>query len=169
MTSVRGVPIVVAALVLIGCGGAADGQGMPVNAALEGHPMPSAAVARLDGTAIDTAELVGAPLVLNVWGSTCGPCKKELPDFAAAHAQYGDRIRFVGLSYLPPSQREESFARDRGINYELLYDATGSFITEAGIVAFPVTLFIDADGTVLEQTGLLDAERLGTLIEEVLL
>lgn len=165
----RGVPIVVAALVLIGCGGADDGRGMPVNAALEGRPMPSAAVAQLDGTEIDTADLVGAPLVLNVWGSTCGPCKKELPDFAAAHAQYGDRIRFVGLSYLPPSEREEAFARDRGIDYELLYDATGSFITEASIVAFPVTLFIDADGTVLEQTGLLDAERLGTLIEEVLL
>lgn len=165
----RGVPIVVAALVLVGCGRADDGQGMPVNAALEGRPMPSAAVAQLDGTEIDTADLVGAPLVLNVWGSTCGPCKKELPDFAAAHAQYGDLIRFVGLSYLPPSEREEAFARDRGIDYELLYDVTGSFITEAGIVAFPATLFVGADGTVLEQTGLLDAERLGTLIEEVLL
>lgn len=139
------------------------------NAALGGGALPSAVVTDLEGTAIDTASLVGTPLVVNVWGSTCGPCKRELPDFAEVHQRFGNDVRFVGISYLPASEREEAFARDFGVAYELLYDGDGAFISAAGISAFPVTLFVAADGTVLEQSGALDATRLTAIIEERLL
>lgn len=139
------------------------------NAALGGTPFPDASVSTLDGATVSTADLVGTPLVVNIWGSTCGPCRRELPDLAAAHAVYGDRVRFVGISYLSASEREESFARDRGVTYELFYDTNGEFITAAGVAAFPVTLFVAADGTVVEQTGVLDEARLGQLIEDALL
>lgn len=169
MTDVRVAPVVVAVALLVGCADGSPREGIPVNSKLAGRTLPSADVADIAGASVDTGGLIGSPMVLNVWGSTCGPCKKELPDFAAAHATFGTRVRFVGLSYLPPSEREESFARERGVEYELLYDATGSFITSAGIVAFPVTLFVAADGTVVEQTGALDEARLSAIIEEVLL
>ena len=139
------------------------------NAVLGGAPFPDAVVSALEGTDVSTADLVGTPLVVNIWGSTCGPCRRELPDLAAAHAVYGDRVRFVGISYLGASEREEAFARARGVTYELLYDTNGEFITAAGVAAFPVTLFVTADGTVVEQTGVLDEARLSQLIEDTLL
>lgn len=142
---------------------------LATNAKVEGEPFPTATVQTLEGNSLATADLLGAPLVVNIWGSTCGPCKKELPDFAAAHAVYGDRVRFVGISYLGPSQREETFARDFGIQYELYYDGDGVFTTAAGVAAFPVTLFVTADGTIVEQTGQLDAARLAEIIEGKLL
>lgn len=152
-------------------GGAISGGPATIgtNAALDGESFPGADVTTLDGTVVSTAELVGTPLVVNIWGSTCGPCQRELPDFAAAHAVYGDRVRFIGISYLGASEREEAFARDRGVGYELFYDGDGEFITAAGVATFPVTLFVTADGTVVEQTGVLDAARLGELIESRLL
>ena len=151
--------------------GAVDGGPATIgtNAVLGGEAFPSADITALDGTNLSTEELVGTPLVVNIWGSTCGPCQRELPDFAAAHAIYGDRVRFIGISYLGASAREEAFARDRGVEYELFYDADGEFITAAGVAAFPVTLFVTADGTVVEQTGVLDATRLVELIEGSLL
>ncbi len=139
------------------------------NAAVEGKALPTIDLSTLDGATLSTADLVGQPLVINIWGSTCGPCKKELPDFAAVHAIYGNEVRFVGVDYLPPSDREEQFARDRGVQYELLYDATGDFINEMGISAFPVTLFVTPDGTIVEQTGQLDEAKLTALIQEHLL
>lgn len=139
------------------------------NAAVEGKPLPTIDLSTLDGAALSTADLVGQPLVINIWGSTCGPCKKELPDFAKVHAVFGDQVRFVGIDYLPPSEREEQFARDKGVQYELLYDATGDFINEMGISAFPVTLIVTADGTIVQQTGQLDEAKLTTLIQENLL
>ena len=137
-----------------------------VNDKVEGTALPAATVRTLAGDAVETSSLVGQPLVVNIWGSTCGPCKAELPDLAAAHARFGDTVRFVGIDYLPPSDGEEQFARDKGIQYELLYDADGEFIAAAGIATFPVTLFVDADGTIVEQTGQLDEERIAALIAE---
>ena len=143
--------------------------GIGTNAAVEGASLPTVNVQTLAGDEVSTADLVGQPLVINVWGSTCGPCKKELPDFAAAHQQFGDDVRFVGISYLPPSDREESFARDKGVQYELLYDGEGDFISEVGIAAFPVTLFVAADGSIVQQTGQLDQAKLTSIIESELL
>jgi thiol-disulfide isomerase/thioredoxin len=108
-------------------------------------------------------------MVINVWGSTCGPCKKELPDFAKVQQVYGDQVRFVGIDYLPPSDHEEKFARDKGVQYELLYDADGKFIAKVGIAAFPVTLFVTANGTIVKQTGQLDEAKLTALIKSELL
>ncbi|HUC33537.1 MAG TPA: TlpA disulfide reductase family protein [Ilumatobacteraceae bacterium] len=146
-----------------------DVPSIETNSVVDGAPFPDVSVQTVDGNELPTGDLVGQPMVVNIWGSTCTPCKKELPDFAEAHAEYGDEVRFVGISYLPASDREEAFARDRGIDYELLYDANGEFITAAGLAVFPVTLFVAPDGTIIEQTGQLDLERLRTLIEEDLL
>lgn len=139
------------------------------NAVVKGKPLPEVSVQTRDGDEVEIASLVGQPMVVNVWGSTCGPCKQELPAFAAAHLTFGDRVRFVGIDYLPPSDREESFARDKGVQYELLYDSNGDFVNEVGIAAFPVTLFVDASGTIVRQSGQLDEAKLTEYIESELL
>lgn len=139
------------------------------NAAVEGDPLPDATVQNLAGDDITIASLVGRPMVINIWGSTCGPCKKELPAFAAVHLQYAARVRFVGIDYLPASDREEAFARDKGVQYELFYDGDGEFVNGAGVAAFPVTLFVDASGRIVRQTGQLDEADLIAIIESDLL
>jgi peroxiredoxin len=150
-------------------GGIPQPPSIETNAVVKGTPLPDVSIATLDGTTVELSSLVGQPLVINVWGSTCVPCRKELPDFAAAHLTYGDEVRFVGVSFLPPSDREENFARERGVQYELYYDATGEFVNEVGIAAFPVTLFVLADGTVVDQRGQLDEQQLVDIIESELL
>jgi thiol-disulfide isomerase/thioredoxin len=144
-------------------------SGIPTNAAVQGKALPTVTIQTLAGDDVTTADLRGHPMVINVWGSTCGPCKKELPDFAKVQKVYGDKVRFVGVDYLPPSDREEKFARDRGVQYELLYDGNGEFVDKVGIAAFPVTLFVTADGTIVKQTGQLDEAKLTKLIEDNLL
>ena len=139
------------------------------NAVVKGKPLPDVAVQTLQGDAVQVSSLKGQPMVINVWGSTCVPCKQELPAFAAAHLQYGDTVRFVGIDYLGASDREEQFARDKGVQYELLYDSNGEFIVAVGITTFPVTLFVRADGTIVKQTGLLDEGKLTSIIESELL
>jgi peroxiredoxin len=139
------------------------------NAAVTGEAFPAVDVQTLAGDTFPTADLVGKPLVVNFWYSTCAPCKKELPGFAAVHAELGNQVRFVGIDTFPPSETEESFARDKGVQYELLYDPDGELTSEVGVAAFPQTLFINAQGTILDQTGELTAERLEELIRTLLL
>lgn len=139
------------------------------NAVVTGRTLPNVNIETLAGDAFATADLVGRPMILNFWYSTCAPCKRELPAFAAAHAKYGDQVRFVGIDTLPPSSAEEAFARARGVQYELLYDSDGELTSAVGIATSPQTLFIDAQGKILEQTGELSAEKLEALIRTTLL
>jgi cytochrome c biogenesis protein CcmG/thiol:disulfide interchange protein DsbE len=139
------------------------------NAVVSGEPLPIVDVQTLDGDDFSTADLLGKPLVINVWASTCVPCKKELPAFAQAQAEYGDRVRFVGIDTLGASKSEEEFARSRGVQYELFYDGTGEFAVEAGVASMPQTYFVLADGTIVAQHGERSLEQLRENIETYLL
>lgn len=140
------------------------------NAAVTGRSIPTLDLRTANGDAFSTAELVGRPLVINVWYSTCPPCKRELPAFAAAHTMFGDDVRFVGVNSSGfDAKSEDEFARDRGVQYELLYDPDGNFTTSMGITTAPQTLFVDASGAIVQQTGELTADRLEELIRTNLL
>ena len=133
-------------VIIDGTDGPLQPPSIETNAVVKGNPLPDVAVQTLDGTDVPLLSLVGA-----------------------AHLTYGDRVRFVGIDYLPPSAREEAFARDRGVQYELLYDGNGVFISTVGIAAFPVTLFVNSDGIIVRQTGLLDEAAITEHIESDLL
>ncbi len=144
---------------------APDIGGIDTNAVVEGKQLPDVTLQNLAGDDIATSSLIGTPMVINVWGSTCIPCREELPAFASAHAKYGNTVRFVGLDFLGASTHEEEFARSKGVDYELLYDGNGEFISAAGIAAFPVTLFVNVQGVIVRQTGQLDEATLAKYIE----
>ena len=138
------------------------------NAVVEGKPLALTTLLDNDGNELSTAELIGRPLVINVWNSTCAPCKRELPAFATVHAELGDRIRFVGVNNLDTPEVNESFARERGVGYELLRDVDDGFASTVGIATLPVTLFVSAEGTIVRQTGVLEEDVLREYAEELL-
>ncbi len=148
--------------------GTAQIPSIETNPVLSGDILPTVDLETNDGDVISTADLIGQPMVLNYWYSTCAPCKKELPDFAAVHADYGDRVRFVGVNPADTAEVNESFARERGVQYELLRDPDGAYQSEVEIATAPFTLFVAADGTIVRQSGVLDEAELRGYIEELL-
>ena len=87
--------------VITGPSGTFEPPSIATNAKVEGTPLPEANVRTLNNDAFAVADLLGQPLVINIWGSTCGPCKKELPDFAEAHAEFVQPVisSLVGLAW----------------------------------------------------------------------
>ena len=55
------------------------------------------------------------------------------------------------------------------MQYELFYDPNGEFTSAVRIANFPQTLLVDANGTIVEQTGELTADKLEELIRTKLL
>jgi peroxiredoxin len=142
----------------------ADGDAV----ALTGDRLPSVSLVGADDQPIDSASLVGTPLVVNIWFSTCPPCERELGDFATVQRELGDTVRFVGVNPVDSAGVMASFAAERGVAYELLRDTDGSFVEAVGVVGYPTTLFVDADGVIVDRTGVLDADGLRQRIDEVL-
>ncbi len=107
----------------------------------------------LDGTRFDLASLRGHVVVLNVWGSWCGPCRKEAPDLQAAHAKLGPSgVGFVGIAVRDTAGSAQAMQRGFGITYLSLLDDGGNLLLALrGAVspsAVPSTLVLDAQGRV---------------------
>jgi peroxiredoxin len=135
-----------------------------VNADVTGDRVPDAALTDSDGREVRLTDYAGQPMVVNFWFSRCAPCRRELSDFATVHADIGGDVQFVGVDPFDTVAAMEEFAAERGVTYDLLRD-DGSLSNELGIVGYPVTLFVDANGRILRQTGEIDAETLRTTIE----
>jgi thiol-disulfide isomerase/thioredoxin len=144
-----------------------DQQPLNTNAKVTGSKLADAYVRTEDGDELPTGSLLGQPLVINYWSSTCVPCKKELPDFVTAHDELGDTVRFVGIDAYASLPSEVQFAEDRGVDYELYFDGDGRFATALGLSTQPVTLFIRPDGTIMKQTGQIDLATIRSSVAEL--
>lgn len=138
-----------------------------VNEPATGEEVPDDGLEDVAGTEVRLSEYRGEPLVVNLWFANCPPCRRELGDFAAVHAEVGDRVRFIGVDPFDTVEAMERFAAERGVEYELLRDPERTFTNEIGVVAFPVTLFVDENGRIVRQTGVIDADELRAAIDEL--
>lgn len=106
-----------------------------------------------DGKQISTADLTGKVVVLNVWGSWCGPCRAEAPELQAASEKTAKTAQFIGLNTRDFDQGPPiAFNRSNKITYPSIWDPTGSVLVSlSGTLpptAIPSTLIIDTQGRV---------------------
>jgi peroxiredoxin len=138
------------------------------NADVEGDRLPDVTVEDNDGNPVELASLVGTPTIINYWYSTCPPCRDELPGFGAVHAELGDKVRFVGINPRDTPETNVSFAAERGVQYELLLDPDGAYARAVGVTTAPFTIFVDANGSIVRQTGVLEEDELREYATELL-
>jgi thiol-disulfide isomerase/thioredoxin len=103
----------------------------------------------LTGTEKISVESLRGPLIVNVWGSWCGPCKQEMPYFVDFHHQANGKVKLLGIAVEEAkAQDSKDFIVANGVTWPNLYDAKG--ITRAIFgMGVPVTWFIDEQGTVV--------------------
>src|SRR5919206_3481282 len=50
----------------------------------------------------------GKVLVINLWASWCGPCRREIPDYENVRKEYAGReVEFIGLTTEDPGEASE--------------------------------------------------------------
>ena len=124
---------------------------------LEGAPAPLAALHEKGGT-LETgggesayrrtlASLKGYPVVVNAWGSWCGPCRAEFPIFARVATKRGKQVGFVGLNVVDNNENARKFLASHPVPYPSYEDGNGAITkSEGGIGGAPVTIFYDKNG-----------------------
>ena len=117
-----------------------------------GATAPAAAVETLDGTAADLKDVIGTkPTVIEFWATWCSNCKELEPTLMAAHAKYGDRVRFVGVA-VSVNQSDERVRRYIARNmqgFTHFYDRRGNAIEAYDVPATSYVVVLDAAGTVV--------------------
>ncbi|MEP6817445.1 MAG: TlpA disulfide reductase family protein [Marmoricola sp.] len=131
----------------------------------------------LDGDTFALSDLTGRIVVINVWGSWCGPCRAETPDLVRLAREYaGRRVRFVGINTRDSPASARSFVKKLQVPYPSLDDTDGRLLLAFRHViptaVVPSTVVIDPQGKVAARVigrvtfatlkGLLDDEIAAT-------
>lgn len=107
----------------------------------------------------------GRPLVINLWATWCDPCVEEMPAFQEVYGSVRERVTFLGIDVQDDPGAARRFVRRTGVRYALASDPVAAAFKRMEIVGMPTTLFVDADGDVLERvTGPLSGEDLRSKI-----
>jgi cytochrome c biogenesis protein CcmG/thiol:disulfide interchange protein DsbE len=102
----------------------------------------------LDGTTGAELGALKGPMIVNVWGSWCGPCKEEIPIFRSFYEKAKTKVALVGIDVEEASIEDgRKFVASNGITWPNLYDPDGRSRAYFGL-GVPVTWFIAADGSV---------------------
>jgi thiol-disulfide isomerase/thioredoxin len=108
----------------------------------------------LDRGSFSLADFGGKVLVINLWASWCGPCRREVPEYEKVRKEFAGRgVEFIGLTAEDPSTsaaRVKQFARDFNFSFRLGWADHETAVTLMnGRNAIPQTLVIAPDGRIL--------------------
>jgi len=98
------------------------------------------------GGSLDLGRAPGVPILVNLWGSWCPPCREEMPVLQQFADTAAERVRVVGVISKDGLPQADAFAADAGVTFPAAFDGEGQLMTELGLNVLPYTYFLDADG-----------------------
>ncbi len=122
-------------------------------AAADRKAAPSVRGRLLDGAAFSLSSLRGTVVVLNFWGSWCGPCRAELPGLQGLATELRPRgVHVVGVNVRDSRAAAQAFLRTSAVAFPSLFDPAGRVALDfRGTLppeAIPTTLVIDRSGRI---------------------
>ena len=129
----------------------AAAQQPPKNFILHGAPKPIASIAFEDeqGGARSLADFRGKVVLLNIWATWCGPCRREMPSLDRLQEVLGGGDFAVVALSIDRAGIEvvRKFYADITIrNLGIYIDGSGKATRELATIGVPATLLIDRDG-----------------------
>lgn len=143
-------------LTLAGCG---------KDAAKKPDTLPDITLHGFDGQPDVALGALKGPLVVNLWASWCGPCKRELPLYADFARAYAGRVDVLGIDWQEThTDRAAALAKRSKVAYPLIADPEGTLRA----VGLPRLILINAQGRIAyqEYVEIKSAAQLQDLVEK---
>ncbi len=124
-----------------------------------------------NGKTVNFSDFAGKPVLINSWASWCPFCRQELPHFATAQKEFGDKVVIIAVD------RQESLAVAKGYTDEqgttgklvFLLDPSDSFYQSIGGFSMPETIFVDKSGNIVDhKRGPMEISEIRQKIQKLL-
>ena len=124
---------------------------IPVEA---GNVMPTFTTKDINGIEVDSSIFSERKLtVVNVWGTFCGPCIREMPDLAEWAKEMGDDVQLIGIvgdingeNDTQHIELAQTIAQKANVEFANLIPNEDFSGFMADIIGFPTTYFVDQSG-----------------------
>ncbi len=144
-------------LLLVSCSGDNDqsgrtsggkiGRGKNVQAAPVSAPVSFSAY-DLRGRLRHSNEWIGKqPVVINLWGTWCPPCRREIPDLIRLYKEfYPQGVEMIGLAVNDQPRRVDQFVEQQGMEWVILMAERHHLYSLRATSGVPTTIFLNRDG-----------------------
>ena len=127
----------------------------------------------MNGGSINTADLRGKIVILNLWASWCPPCKAELPDFDRIATEYKDQVVIVAADVDAGNGGAYSYVQQNFPESDIIfaYDTVygTAYYLAGGNGYVPYTAIMDQNGVIVySDSGMLSHTVLVNIIEGLL-
>ena len=135
-------------------------------AADDGDEAPEIQAELLDGSNFKLSDLRGNYVLLNFWGSWCGPCRAENPELVALNAKFGDQLKIVTIALEKEANRGWEVAKKDGFTwkYQIVEESSlvmlSSTAQKYGVTEIPSTFLISPDGILLGRKSFGEIEKI---------
>ncbi len=154
--------VLLTALGLAGCGTPqSSSPGDPGSAAAQGRFGADSAsfpfqftVTDVTGKSLSLSDYQGKVVIVDIWGTWCGPCVSEIPSFIKLQQAYGSQgLQIIGLNHeegTPEEARQTvlDFVAEHQINYPCALVTDEIMAQVPDFDGFPTTIFLDRNGQV---------------------
>lgn len=193
-------PACALALVVAGCGGSSSGSSTTPEGAATGSPdaasssspdaesssggssgpsvaevgkkAPEVAASYVTGEGPKTlADAKGKVVILDFWGTYCGPCKASFPKYQELLDQFGKDLAIIAVSEDDPDDAKESnlkdFAKKTGVKFTILWDKQKGTAKSYNPPNMPTSFIIDKDGNITSMHAKYEAGDEKKIADEV--
>ncbi len=130
----------------------------------------------LDDKAVKSGDFRGKVTIVDLWGTWCPPCRKEVPHFVELDRKYRDKgLAIVGINCNESGTPDEikatikAFAAENKVEYPCLLDDDHTQEKVPGFQGYPTTLFLDRTGRVrLTLVGYTPMAKLDLIVSNLL-
>jgi len=125
--------------------------------------------ATFTGDTFEFDSLKGKYVLIDFWGTWCGPCITEMPKVKAYQEKYKDKLVVLGINSGDTKYKIDKFIIPNEYTWTHLMDGKGdaNFVFKFNVTGFPTKFIVDPQGKILHRF-LGGGEEAFTVLDELL-